>query len=243
MSNNHTDTNQTVGKLTHTVRRTEIIEHLTNFRCEVDKSIHALPGIMLGVSCASVIQTSMALIWHIDVLKGALIEAMLREGLNPLGDGNVTNETTRPRQPATTGSRTDYPPLQRANGHTLLHSSVRIADPAVNSHVAYDPARSQVTIQAVTQPPAARYYHSTGEQVVPDRPPGNVTVTPHYTDPYATNYSGYGDQSVPSNADLSRYRPTPASSTYSHDYHTVDATSTPSTSVQSGASTHYAPTN
>ncbi len=97
-----TDQNSTVsspthpiGTLTHTVRRSEIIEHLTNFRIEIDRAIHALPGILLGVSCAGVIQASIHLNWHIEHLRGSLIEAMLREGYNPLG---ISERDRRPSQ-------------------------------------------------------------------------------------------------------------------------------------------------
>lgn len=72
--------------LSRTVRRSEIIAHLNNFRVNVDKAIHALPGVILGVSCANVIQASIHLTWLIEQLKGALIEAMLRERINPFGD-------------------------------------------------------------------------------------------------------------------------------------------------------------
>jgi hypothetical protein len=71
----------------HTIRRTDMIALLTNLRTEVDRAIHNMPGVLLGVSFANVIQSAMHLNWSIEYLKGSLIETMVHERHNPFPDG------------------------------------------------------------------------------------------------------------------------------------------------------------
>ena len=241
MSDN-ADASRPTGRLIRTVNRTEIIEHLTNMRVDIDKSIHALPGILLGVSCASVIQTAMALVWHIDVLKGALVEAMLREGLNPFGEGEASGSTIRPRRAAGAGSRADYPPLQRTGGHTIHHPTVQLANPTVNAHVAYDQSRTQ-TMGPPANQTSSRSYPSTGEQIVPDRPPGTINISQHYADPYALNYVGFRDPSASTITDTGRYVTTSVASVNSQGYYSVDTVDTPSNAAPPGTPAHYQSNN
>lgn len=79
----------------HTIRRTDMIALLTNLRAEIDRSIHNMPGVLLGVSFASVIQAAMHLNWQIEYLKGSLIETMVHERHNPFPDGE--ERPVRPR--------------------------------------------------------------------------------------------------------------------------------------------------
>ena len=75
-----------------------MVDHLNNFRRDIDRYIHAMPGVLLGVSCADVIQVAMSLNWYIDNLKGALIEAMLAEGLSPVRDSDAISGPLRMHQ-------------------------------------------------------------------------------------------------------------------------------------------------
>lgn len=72
-----------------------MVDHLNNFRRDIDRYVHAMPGVLLGVSCADVIQVAMSLQWYIDNLKGALIEAMLAEGLSPVRDSDAISGPLR----------------------------------------------------------------------------------------------------------------------------------------------------
>jgi hypothetical protein len=79
-----------LGNLTRTVKRHEIIDHLRQFRQDIDGYIYTLPGIIMGIPCTDVINMSLNLTRHIELLKGALIEAMLREGLSPYREGDLS---------------------------------------------------------------------------------------------------------------------------------------------------------
>lgn len=81
----------------HAIRRTDMIALLTNLRTEVDRAIHNMPGVLLGVSFASVIQASMHLNWQIEYLKGSLIETMVHERHNPFPESEVSERPVRPR--------------------------------------------------------------------------------------------------------------------------------------------------
>jgi hypothetical protein len=172
-----------IGTLTHTVRRAEIIEHLTNFRIEVDRAIHALPGILMGVSCAGVIQASIHLNWHIEHLRGNLIETMLREGYNPLRDGTVG---MRPSQQISDEPSQANPirgaelsnPLRREQMYTLPHSNLgdhllaNVTGTETSQGVSFDiPANQNRTNASVHV-----IQHSTSaDQVVPESSPRGLT--------------------------------------------------------------------
>jgi hypothetical protein len=64
------------------MKRSEVVGRLNEFRRDIDKYIYALPSTMLGVQFTEVISMSVELTRQIDMLRGALIEAMLQEGLS-----------------------------------------------------------------------------------------------------------------------------------------------------------------
>jgi hypothetical protein len=64
------------------MKRSEVVGRLNEFRRDIDKCIYALPSAMLGIQFNEVISASVELTKQIDLLRGALIEAMLREGLS-----------------------------------------------------------------------------------------------------------------------------------------------------------------
>lgn len=119
----------------HTIRRTDMIALLTNLRTEVDRAIHNMPGVLLGVSFASVIQASMHLNWQIEYLKGSLIETMVHERHNPFPESEVGERPVRPRTNHSVDNilqRPDSPPIMQAhviNGNStpesrMEHSSI-----------------------------------------------------------------------------------------------------------------------
>ena len=184
MTDNNSMTNsvsQSTGTLVHTVRRSEIIQHLTNFRVEVDKAIHALPGILMGVSCAGVIQASIHLNWHIEHLRGNLIEAMLRDGYNPLGEINEGVLLT-PESNNTPINPIRGPELSRPQRREQVYTQ---PPPGMNEYSSADIRSTSTTQQTTSQDyqanqirqPAAvnRNNQASSDQVVPTNPFGGLT--------------------------------------------------------------------
>ena len=74
--------------LTRTVRRQDVLTHLNEFRRDIDKYVNALPGVMIGIPFTEVIHMSLNLSRQIEILRGALIEGMLQQGLSPHRDAD-----------------------------------------------------------------------------------------------------------------------------------------------------------
>ena len=251
MTDNNSANQSSVGTLTRTVKRSEIVEHLTNFRRDVDRYIHALPGILLGVPCAHVIQAAMTLVWHLDQTKAALIDAMVREGLNPVGEGDLAVGHHRSQSNSNDANRVPYHAYTGHAGHHVFtgHSHVTHAHtvpttattPLTTQAVQYhnfETARPQPVGRAAAPTPAARLYLSTGEQVVPDRPVRSVEVSQHYADPYANRYPGFRDPSVSQVTDISRYQSTPVPS-QSNQYYPMDSSTSQTNSAAPSVAGQY----
>ena len=173
-----------VGTLDRTVRRSEIVEHLTNFRISVDKAIHALPGVMLGVSCANVIQSSMNLTWHIEHLRGSLIEAMMREGYNPLSSENVVQSTSQLANGATSTTRGSSVPRSypREIGHNPVgppYSAPPSGHISTNDHI-----RHVRHLQVPVPVTMINNVSTANDQVVPSRPTQEMSQSHAYTTPF-----------------------------------------------------------
>ena len=82
-------------QLTRTLRRHELVDHLNNFHRDVNRYIHAMPGVIMGVPCTDVIQAAMSLNWYIAQLKANLIEVMFQEGLSPVRDDEAISGPMR----------------------------------------------------------------------------------------------------------------------------------------------------
>jgi hypothetical protein len=83
MSNQPNPPSGTTAILHRTVRGTELVEHLDNFRRVVDRYHHVMPSIILGVPCGHVINMAIDLTIQIETLKEKLVQAMLDEGIDP----------------------------------------------------------------------------------------------------------------------------------------------------------------
>ena len=200
----HNTTSSEPGNLTRTIRSHEIINHLTNFRVAVDKAIHALPGVLHGVSCTGVIQASMNLTWHIEHLRGTLIEAMLRDGLDPL---TLTSSSDRPvqSQPATNVFPSGVlPPYQReSQGEPSRNISMRdYLGSVIDSQLVHP--RPRLSRQSVSSHTSAflpvNHGTNTGyDQVVPERPHRSVIMSPTpFRNDLLFSQRNYGDLVIPS---------------------------------------------
>ena len=194
MTDSNSDINSPTPSLNRTVRRSEIINHLTNFRVEVDRAIHALPGVMLGVSFAGIIQAALHLTSHIEHVRGHLVAAMLREGYNPLGEGDIRNYP--PQSPNATPAHTPArgPELTRTYGRDQGYTYPIGEYPGAAGHqVDYYPnpgtSRNVVHNRSSTTIPASNSVNTRGDQIVPEqRISGNPRSQANYVE-YPTQLS------------------------------------------------------
>jgi hypothetical protein len=184
MANNvNQNTSSDYGNLTRTIRSQEIIDHLTNFRVAVDKAMHVLPGVLLGVSCTGVIQASMNLTWHIEQLRGTLIEALIKGGHDPL------TYTSRPDRPILVQSTTNAPlstlRIQtRVTSQGISSSGLTMReymDSVMDTQLAQPStrvSRQTVATRTPTPLPTPRGISVRSDQVVPERPHRSIVMSP-----------------------------------------------------------------
>ncbi len=106
-----------------TVRRSDMIRLLTNLQIEIERTIHNVPGVLLGVSFASVIQASIHLNWQIEYLKGSLIETIVRERRNSFHNGEIGERPVRPRPSHSVNNILQRSELSRPYAREPAHST------------------------------------------------------------------------------------------------------------------------
>ena len=245
MTDNNSDTSsvQSQGSLVRTVRRAEIVEHLTDFRMNVDRAIHALPGVLLGVSCAGVIQASMHLTWHIEHLRGSLIEAMLREGYNPINNSENGNRVNASQPNSTVTTSTRGPDLPRPNGRERSHNqsmgdymgSVIHSELASHSRGPYQYPQHNRTSTTI---PSQGYVVNAGDQVVPEQYHRTTVAGPSYYGSYPT-HSSQGNAPVLSTTGSDHVNSDQARSVESNSRYSVEAVQNQGTTGYSAPSGQY----
>jgi hypothetical protein len=186
------------------VDKTEILAHLSAFRRDIDRSIHALPGIVSGVSCANVIQISMSLIWHIDGLKAALVDAMLKEGISIGENGN--NEPSVPQyNPITVVHKITPTPYERQYEHQNPVDPL-ITNTREGQHHIYEAIKPVPIGRPIAPAPVVHSNYFYNEHVT-NNSRQNANPSQHYSNSYDMRYHG-ANHHVPSTSHYPGYNHT-----------------------------------
>ena len=191
--------NKEPDQLHRTLRRHELIDHLNNFNRDINRYIHVMPGVVLGVPCSDVIQAAIQLNYYISILKGNLIETMLREGLSPVRDSEAISGRLdiQPNYCTSTPIR-GYHPQQRVQGHIppMMENyleAISLRDPNATYIVQGPPnprdPHATYTVQGPSsnnQPlssPAYQNILGAFESATPPRPPRSIDGSQALTPP------------------------------------------------------------
>jgi hypothetical protein len=198
------------------VGKNEILAHLTAYRKEVDRAIHSLPGILSGVSCANVIQISMSLIWHIDGLKAALVDALLKEGYH---GGNRQNiGPTTQHNPMTVVHKPNHTTYDRQYEHTVPVTGPITADPRDGQHHIYEAIKPLPMDRPIAPTPVIPSNYGYRENDTHNSQIANMSR--YYSDPYDNQYNGTSGHHTPT-ASYQGYTNVPPPPIGSH-YHNTD---------------------